>query len=52
MIAGLVLYVVTLSDGRCTSAEADSGYLASVVAALALGMGDLPADALVVEVSL
>jgi hypothetical protein len=51
MNATLKLWLVTLSDGRCTTAEADTLDLASTVAALQFGMDDLPAGAVVMELS-
>jgi hypothetical protein len=50
-VAPLPLYVVTLTDGRCTTAEADTLDLACASAALQFGMDDLPAGAVVMEVS-
>jgi hypothetical protein len=51
MNATLKLWLVTLSDGRRTTVEADTLDLACAAAALQFGMDDLPAGAVVMEVS-
>lgn len=44
------IYLVTLPDGRATSVEAETEYLARAAAATAFGADELPAASLAIAV--